>query len=65
MESEEQNLQIWRKMNAIKSNRYYYANKDKLLEKIDCPCGGRYDYLHKAKHLKTKKHNEWLCTQPE
>jgi len=39
---------------------YHEKNKKVILEKkkekFTCPCGGRYTYSHKARHLKSKKH---------
>lgn len=37
-------------------NRYL----DKLLEKFECPCGGRYSHEGRAKHFKTKIHQDFL-----
>ena len=43
---------------------YYEANKeanrDKVNEKFDCECGGKYLYNHKARHIKTAKHLNFL-----
>ena len=37
------------KKDAIKrSLDYYYQNKEKLSQKISCPCLGRYSYKNKA-----------------
>jgi len=45
-------------------DKFYQDNKKTILEynKIDhiCDCGGHYKYNHKARHLKTKKHQKWL-----
>ena len=38
--------------------REYMIEKDK--DKISCVCGGRYDYRHKARHLKTSKHMRYI-----
>lgn len=35
-----------------------YREQGKIKQK--CPCGGCWTYKHKARHLKTKKHQEWL-----
>ena len=48
-----------------KQNRQYYLdNRDKILEKkrkkFNCECGGRYTYNHKAKHLNSKKHQNYI-----
>jgi hypothetical protein len=40
----------------------YQANKDKLNKKFNCPCGGKYTHQCKAKHIKTKIHQDWLKT---
>jgi len=39
-----------------KANDYYKNNKNKLQEKQECPCGGKYTFGHKERHLKSKKH---------
>lgn len=41
---------------------FYEKNKDKLLEKITCECGGHYIFMSKARHFKTKKHQDFLST---
>ena len=50
-----------------KNKQYHEANKTKFdairSQKFDCPCGGKYGYTHKASHLKTKKHTNWLSSQ--
>ena len=43
---------------SSKNNRE--ANKDKLNEKFDCECGGKYLYSHKSAHIKTAKHQNFL-----
>ena len=44
---------------------YRKKNNEKIKshtnKKFDCPCGGKYTHKHKAKHLKTAKHQKWLC----
>lgn len=44
--------------------QYYEANKDKLSEqkkqKFQCECGGYYTKVHKARHFKSQKHQEYL-----
>ena len=39
---------------------YRKKNKDKMYEKIDCDCGGKYMPNSKSKHYKTKKHITYL-----
>jgi hypothetical protein len=42
------------------NNKYYINNKNTLLNKIKCSCGGSYNSLSKSNHLKTKKHNKHI-----
>jgi group I intron endonuclease len=42
------------------NKKYYKENQDKLKEKINCECGGRYTRPHKAKHFKSKKHQHYI-----
>jgi len=41
---------------------YYEVNKEKINEKFNCDCGGCYAFRNKARHLKTKKHINYLST---
>jgi len=47
-----------------KRKEYYKANREKLNEKIRCPCGKNYTCQHKHRHERSKKHQNWLATQP-
>ena len=51
-------------MNSDKNKQYYLDNRDKILkkkgQKFDCECGGRYTYSHKAEHLNSKKHKNYI-----
>ena len=40
--------------------KYNEKNKDKNKKKNNCPCGGKYTYINKARHEKTKKHLKYL-----
>ena len=40
---------------------YRAANKEKINEKHDCPCGGCFTTASKARHIKTAKHRNWLA----
>jgi len=42
------------------NDRYYITNKDLLLEKTRCECGGSYHRLNRHTHFKTKKHNKYI-----
>ena len=35
---------------------YYEKNK----EEINCECGGKYTYYNKNRHIKTKKHQNYI-----
>ena len=40
---------------------YFDKNKDKLNEENNCEdCGGKYKFVHKSNHIKTKKHQNSL-----
>ena len=40
--------------------QYQIDNADKIKEKLNCDCGGKYTYSYKSKHVKTKKHLNYL-----
>ena len=46
--------------------KFYQENKDKIRkkqkEKFECECGGRFTTSSKARHQRTKKHQEYLST---
>jgi len=42
------------------NNKYYDDNKNKMLVRIDCNCGGHYSSCVKARHEKTKRHLKYL-----
>ena len=50
---------------AATSKRNYEAKKEKLLEKIDCPCGGRYNRPNRSGHFKTHIHQRYESQQAE
>lgn len=47
--------------------KYFEENREKRAEKTQCDCGGKYIYTHKARHERTKIHQEYLTTilQPQ
>ena len=47
----------------LKSKLIYEKNKEKLLEKQQCECGSEYVAMGKLRHLRTKKHLQWLNSQ--
>jgi len=46
------------------NKNYYESNKlsrcQKINKKFNCVCGGKYTYINKSKHLKTKKHLKYI-----
>ena len=50
----------YREKNAVKIKEYNEKNKEKLTEKFDCECGGKYIFKNKSRHLKTKKHLDFM-----
>ena len=46
--------------NKERKKEWYEKNKEKLNEKCNCSCGGKYIKRDKARHLKTKKHQNYL-----
>ena len=47
--------------NEARKQKYRAEGKIKQV----CPCGGCWTYKHKARHYKTKKHQEWLEEEPQ
>ena len=50
-----------------KQKQYREANKEtinaKQNEKHECACGGRFTHVHRARHFKSKKHQDYLSSQ--
>ena len=48
-------------------NDYYQSNKEQIKakqrEKHNCECGGRYTHAHGARHLRSKKHQDYIASQ--
>ncbi|DAZ94070.1 TPA: hypothetical protein N0F65_006657, partial [Lagenidium giganteum] len=45
-------------------DKYYYnKNRDKINEKFDCDCGGKYTRKNRYIHVKTMRHREWQASQ--
>jgi hypothetical protein len=51
-----------------KSRDYHEKNKEsmnkKQKEKFNCECGGKFTRIHKATHLKTNRHQNYLTNKP-
>ena len=52
--------QINKEKIKIQKQEKYNKNKEKLLEKFNCNCGGKYIFNHKLRHIKSKKHQDYL-----
>ena len=48
-----------------KRKEYYERQKEKLLAKTACPCGGTYGHNTRAAHFKTQIHQTYLAKQRE
>ena len=44
------------------NTKYYQNNADKLKEKFECKCGGKYVRTTKSRHEKSIKHQTYLAT---
>jgi len=49
-----------------RNKQYYQNNKEKIIaercQKHNCNCGGKYTINHKARHMKSKKHQKYIST---
>ena len=48
---------------AIQVKQWRIDNRDRLTTKIECPCGGKFQFRKKSEHLRAQKHIKWLETQ--
>lgn len=51
--------------NEIKARQkkaWYDKNKERLCERIACPCGGKYTPNNKGAHAKTARHIKWIAS---
>ena len=50
--------------NCVEINKkkkiFQIANAERLKEKFNCPCGRKYTFQEKRKHIKTIKHIKYL-----
>jgi selenocysteine-specific translation elongation factor len=42
--------------------QWHDNNKEKLKEKFTCPCGGKYTFTNRTRHMKSAKHINYLST---
>lgn len=50
----------YRQHNIDKITQWRLNNIDKIKEKFNCECGGKFTYYRKADHFKTKKHLNFI-----
>jgi len=74
-EANKEHIQTKRKENFLKNEEAnkdaacaralanYAIRRDTLLAKIDCPCGGKYTLMSKARHFRTTIHVDYMATQ--
>jgi hypothetical protein len=46
--------------NCEYQKQYRLDNREALATKYDCPCGGKYTHGAKPRHLRSKKHQEFI-----
>ena len=51
-----ENKEHYQEYDKKHAKKYKLENVEKLTQKFDCECGGKYTYEHKSHHLKTLKH---------
>jgi hypothetical protein len=56
---------VWRENNKEYNNEYYENNKERLSQKFDCECGGKYIRANKSNHIKTKLHIDFTQQQKD
>ena len=52
--------QEYRNNNKEYNKEWYQNNKEKLQQKFNCECGGKYTKEHKTSHFKTNKHKNYI-----
>jgi len=74
-EANKEHIQTKRKENFLKNEEAnkaaacaralasYAIRRETLLAKIDCPCGGKYTLMSKARHFRTTIHVDYMATQ--
>ena len=62
-------LQEYRERTRVKRreymNQYYHQKKETICEKNTCECGTTLTKQHKARHKRSKQHQDWLKQQKE
>jgi hypothetical protein len=68
IESKKQKYYNNREVIIAKNKIYKELHKDEIQKKYSakttCICGGSYTYANKTKHLKTKKHLDYITANP-
>jgi len=62
--TKKESQKAWRQDNPEYNKEYYHNNKEAIdqyqKQKHECECGSKYTHGHKSRHLKTKKHQNYL-----
>ena len=57
-----------REVILAKNKKYKETHKEEIQKKYSakttCVCGGNYTYSNKTKHMKTKKHLDYIAANP-
>lgn len=57
-----------REVILAKNKTYKETHKEEIQQKhstkLTCSCGGSYTYANKTNHMKTKKHQDYIATNP-
>ena len=61
----QENIEVFAEREKIKYERHKQQILEKCKQKYLCECGSYYTYSHKSRHLKTKKHQEYIQQQAE
>ena len=64
-EYDKQYKKQYRTENADKIKQYLAEHADKITQKYNCDCGGKYLYISKSRHFKSKKHLKYLNNKIE
>ena len=51
---------LWNKNNKEWKHQWYLDNKERICKKINCECGSIFRTVEKCRHLKTKKHIDYI-----
>ena len=62
LQQSRQHYQETREAKIEKVKQWKADHIDKLIDKITCGCGGKFQYRTKAEHERTKKHTTYIAS---